>query len=329
MVNIEEEYPYHLTIEFLTCDDVDSSFRRYLKWGKYFIKNMDDNVIRLINNELISLETNLLSDDDITILKIPIDKSFLPFFHRFTRKLKDKYLIIDISLRTHTNTFDFENKPYFSLNNTFHITMILKKYEKINNSMIKEHIYEIKKYKKTNNPSEIIILNELEESVGFKLKEDSFINREILNEKIIKLSLETEHKIAGFCLTIDDFIDEIHDSMAFIYCVIICNPFSYTYIPPETSLIERERILREFKADQQRNEQLLYPWKTLDYSFPEFDFKPDKYSSYEFQLFSENKRIQFLRKMKVKWDNWNSTKFAMKLPTELTHYISEILMGKF
>jgi hypothetical protein len=289
----------------------------------YNIKTIDDIFTILHNLGLI------LSDDEVNsinnavplILNNTIVRHQNGFFRQDSSMEKK-----NIGFRIYKNNYHKYDDYIREYTNDGFITLDIETFRNISDTIVEfktDRLY----FSKTNDISKIVIFDNIETKVGFKLKNDSFLNRNILNDKIIKMSLDNEHLCAGFILTQHDFQDEITDKYSTVNCIVYC----ILYIPPNISNDfnedEIKEIIRENKLSNRIEEQSKYPWKTLeDISYPEFDRNPE-FPTYSEQLYYENDLIQLKRKLLPKWELWNTTKSAKKLPNELTLIVKEILVG--
>jgi hypothetical protein len=215
---------------------------------------------------------------------------------------------------------DFTNHIHCSI-------LISKKY----NENIIELIANFKHYYKTNRTDNIIIFKEIEDFIGYKIKNDSFINRDFLNEKIVKMSLDNSNNPRGILLTKNDFDNEINSKYNEVQVLIKSNPypkdmtrFIYDCLKSDE---ENAKIFLEERNRNKLEEQQLYPWKTLDdISYPEFIRKPIYFNLID-QLIDENEEIQQLRhELKLKWDLFQISKQSYRLPIEINKIIKDILV---
>jgi hypothetical protein len=290
----------------------------------YNIKTIDDIFTILHNLGLI------LSDDEVNsinnVVPLILNNTIVRHQNGFFRQdssMEKK----NIGFRIYKNNYHKYDDYRCEYTNDGFITLYLETFQTISPSII-EYNYKTQLYNKTIDISEIVIFDNIETKVGFKLKNDSFLNRNFLNNKIIKISLDNEHPCAGFILTQHDFQDEITDKFINVNCIVYCCPYIPPHISNDFNEDEIKEIIRENKLSNRIEEQSKYPWKTLeDISYPEFDRNP-KFPTYSEQLYYENDFIQLKRTILLpKWELWNTTQTAMKLPNELTLVIKEILVG--
>lgn len=304
----------------------------------YNIKSIDD-IFTILNNLgliLTNEEVNSINNNIPLILNNTIIR--WGFYFNRPELVMEKYNIGMRIYKNNTTQYDGYRREY---QNDGYIDLDIETFRQISDSIVEFKTERLCFYK-TNDISKIVIFERIENYIGFKLKNDCFLNRDILNDRIIKMSLDNEHRAAGIYLSPHDFDDKILTKYFNVNIYIYCCP----YIPPQIANdfndIEIQEIIREDKLSKRREEQSKYPWKTLeDISYPEFhlrangldfsagkefDRKPE-FPTYSEQLLNENDLIQLKRVMIPKWEEWNKTQFAYKLPSELTLVIKDILVG--
>jgi len=340
--NKYKDFQYKL---FFVGNDGFFTIKKY----RYFLCKTFQDLIEIINiARMEEGDNNKINSKDLEIIKNLIkDTSFLGFSLQKNqngaisgRLFSDFYYTPDIGIwepEWNIETLENNNLDIFNdFSNYIHCSILISK--KYNENII-ELIANYKHYYKTNRTDNIIIFKEIEDFIGYKIKNDCFINRDFLNEKIVKMSLDNSDNSRGFLLTINDFENEINSKYNEVQVLIKSNPYSKDmtrFIPIIVDNVEYgclksdEENAKIFLEERNRNkleEQQLYPWKTLDdFSYPEFIRKPNYFYLID-QLIDENEEIQQLRReLKLKWELFQNSKQSYRLPIELNNIIKEILI---
>lgn len=321
-LSFTKDFPYSLRFWYENTHNQIQNYTFLFKTFQSAIEIINTKVFELFNTNLTETE---IKDIENINLKIN-EKPYLDYFYLLKRPIDNIGMFSDFNIQIRKNNIQFENKIWHP-NHRFGITLNIIFFSFINENIISETIIS-KYYSKTNDPSQIVIYNDIESFVGFHLKNDPFSNRNFLNSKIIKMSLDNTHLYAGLCLTSDDFQPEITSKYLKVNCFISVFPFITPIIIGDFPNNERETIENEKILSERHEEKTFYPWKSLEnISYPEFDFNND-FTNYYHQLYHENLLKQSKRNLFNQWQSWNSTIFANKLPSELTFFIREILIGK-
>jgi hypothetical protein len=252
-----------------------------------------------------------LTDEEITqaihsINLVELGKLTYYSFKKFNKK-RDT-LIVDIGVWKacvlwEDNNYYYEKREgivwsFGGINHNINISYF--KYYPVNNDSVEIKITKgiSKMFSKVNKiTNKDYYFNLLEEEIGFKLKEDQFFNREILNNLILKISLDNSDNDRGFCLSKNDFI--INDNCLDITVYI----FNKSHQEEISNGREKEEIF-----------------------YPEFNLKP-KYFNYIEQWRAGYEERQLRRELTPKWDLFQKSKHSYRLPIELNSIIKDILVG--